>query len=60
MDSIKKFLDYFSPGEWQIIGIAGTILFWLLNKLTNWYFARKVRRIQKAGQERSRTDDSNH
>lgn len=28
----------FSPGEWQVIGIVGGLVFAALGFLTNWYF----------------------
>jgi hypothetical protein len=28
----------FSPGEWQVIGILGGLIFAALGFLTNWYF----------------------
>lgn len=60
MDGINHLLESLNLDKWKAFGIAAAVVLWLLNKLSDRYFARKVRRMQKAAQERSRTDDSNH
>lgn len=60
MDGINHLLESLNLDKWKVFGIAAAVILWLLNKLSDRYFARRVRRIQKAAQERSRTDDSNH